>query len=208
MTTNHTPELDALLHQAMEADFQAEKVRKSKNFQHLNKYIKKGQILFTGSSLMEHFPVAELYAESDLSRDGLLVYNRGIGGYTTDEFLRDIDTMLLDLEPSRLFINIGTNDMNSTPASSDSNASADIPSDADDEPSWMPHLLKNYENGNLHDGILPHQHPYHLHDERPVPQGKIQDPHQRKSPPGQCEDRTAGGTTRLSLYRCQRRPRQ
>ena len=80
MTTNHTPELDALLHQAMEADFQAEKVRKSKNFQHLNKYIKKGQILFTGSSLMEHFPVAELYAESDLSRDGLLVYDRGIGG--------------------------------------------------------------------------------------------------------------------------------
>ena len=145
MTTNHTPEFDALLHQAMEADFQAEKVRKSKNFQHLNKYIKKGQILFTGSSLMEHFPVAELYAESDLSRDGLLVYNRGIGGYTTDEFLRDIDTMLLDLEPSRLFINIGTNDMNSTPAASDSNASADIPSDADDEPSWMPHLLENYE---------------------------------------------------------------
>ena len=41
--------------------------------------------------------------------------------------------MLLDLEPSRLFINIGTNDMNSTP------------SDADDEPSWMPHLLENYE---------------------------------------------------------------
>lgn len=145
MTTNHTPELDALLHQAMEADFQAEKARKLKNFQYLNQYIKKGQILFTGSSLMEHFPVAELYAESDLSKNGLLVYNRGIGGYTTDEFLRDIDTMLLDLEPSRLFINIGTNDMNSTSAASDSNASADIPSDADDEPSWMPHLIQNYE---------------------------------------------------------------
>lgn len=86
MTTNRTPELDALLHQAMEADFQAEKARKLKNFQYLNQYIKKGQILFTGSSLMEHFPVAELYAESDLSKNGLLVYNRGIGGYTTDEF--------------------------------------------------------------------------------------------------------------------------
>ena len=133
MTINHTPELDALLHQAMEADFQAEKAQKLKNFQYLNQYIKKGQILFTGSSLMEHFPVAELYAESDLSKNGLLVYNRGIGGYTTDEFLRDIDTMLLDLEPSRLFINIGTNDMNSTPA------------DADDKPSWMPHLLENLQ---------------------------------------------------------------
>ena len=153
MTTNHTPELDTLLHQAMEADFQAEKVRKLKNFQYLNQYIKKGQILFTGSSLMEHFPVTEFYAESNLAKDGLLVYNRGIGGYTTDEFLRDIDTMLLDLEPSRLFINIGTNDMNGapdedavkTPATSDADASAHIPSDADDEPSWMPHLLENYE---------------------------------------------------------------
>ena len=75
MTTNHRPELDALLHQAMETDFQAEKARKLKNFQYLNQYIKKGQILFTGSSLMEHFPVAELYAESDLSKNGLLVYN-------------------------------------------------------------------------------------------------------------------------------------
>ena len=153
MTTNHTPELDALLHQAMEADFQAEKTRKLKNFQYLNQYIKKGQILFTGSSLMEHFPVAELYAENDLAKDGLLVYNRGIGGYTTDEFLRDINTMLLDLEPSKLFINIGTNDMNGTPdtdaaktsSNGKSGASASMPSGADDEPFWMPHLLENYE---------------------------------------------------------------
>ena len=152
MTTNHSPELDTLLHEAMEADFQAEKARKSKNFQYLNQYIKKGQILFTGSSLMEHFPVAELYAESDLAKDGLLVYNRGSCGYTTDEFLRDIDTMLLDLEPSKLFINIGTNDMNGAPdtdsakapAAGDSNANASMLTDTDDEPSWMPHLLENY----------------------------------------------------------------
>ena len=52
MTTNYTPEVNALLHEAMEADFQAEKARKLKNFQYLNQYIKKGQILFTGSSLM------------------------------------------------------------------------------------------------------------------------------------------------------------
>ena len=64
MTINHTPELDALLHQAMEADFQAEKAQKLKNFQYLNQYIKKGQILFTGSSLMEHFPVAECLAHN------------------------------------------------------------------------------------------------------------------------------------------------
>ena len=53
MTTNYTPEVNALLHEAMEADFQAEKARKLKNFQYLNQYIKKGQILFTGSSLID-----------------------------------------------------------------------------------------------------------------------------------------------------------
>ena len=79
--TTASDELTLQLHQAMEADFQAEKARKLKNFQYLNQYIKKGQILFTGSSLMEHFPVTELYAESDLSKngsDGLQPGDRGL----------------------------------------------------------------------------------------------------------------------------------
>ena len=79
-----------------------------KNYQSLNKYAKKRQILFTGSSLMEQFPVCELAAALGLDR---IVYNRGVGGYTTDDFLREIDTVLFDLEPSRVFINIGTNDI-------------------------------------------------------------------------------------------------
>ena len=138
MTTNNN-ELSLRLHEATEAEHLAEKARKLKNFQYLNKYIKKGQILFTGSSLMEHFPVTEFYAESDLAKDGLLVYNRGIGGCTTDEFLRNINTMLLDPEPSKLFINIGTNDMNGTP-----DTDGNMPCIDESEPSWMPHLIGNY----------------------------------------------------------------
>ena len=39
--TTASDELTLQLHQAMEADFQAEKARKLKNFQYLNQYIKK-----------------------------------------------------------------------------------------------------------------------------------------------------------------------
>lgn len=95
------------------------------NYRQLNQNAQKGQILFTGSSLMEQFPVSEL---SLTHNAGKIVYNRGIGGYNTDQFLENIDTMLLDLAPSKVFLNIGTNDMNER---------------ADGE-NWLEHLKKNY----------------------------------------------------------------
>ena len=73
----------------------------------LNQTAKTGQTLFTGSSLMEQFPVGELIQGK---AEGYF-YNRGIGGFTTDDFLRNIDTVLLDLAPKKVFINIGTNDL-------------------------------------------------------------------------------------------------
>ena len=102
---------------------QADKVR---NYKTLNRLAKKGQILFTGSSLMEQFPIQELALPLGLSH---LVYNRGIGGTTTDDFLREIDTVLLDLMPSKVFINIGTNDM----------------TDRVYGDKWLDHLMENYE---------------------------------------------------------------
>ncbi len=74
----------------------------------LNRYASKGQIVMAGSSLMEDFPVAELMP---LSSDGLRIYNRGIGGMISSELIVSIETLILDLEPSRLFINIGSNDI-------------------------------------------------------------------------------------------------
>ena len=78
------------------------------NYRRLNKIAVKGQILFTGSSLMEQFPVTEL---SLTHRLGKIVYNRGVGGFRTEDFISNIHEMLLDLVPSKVFINIGTNDI-------------------------------------------------------------------------------------------------
>lgn len=81
---------------------------KIRNFGYLNQGALKGQILFTGSSLMEMFPVCEIARSQGIEQ---VIYNRGVSGLNTDEFLENIDTLLLDLEPSKIFINIGTNDI-------------------------------------------------------------------------------------------------
>ena len=104
--------------------FNDEKVRKLTNFRQQNAYVLKGQTLFTGSSLMEHFPITEYCLNEGLP----VAYNRGIGGYTTDEFLAAVDTVLLDPQPAKLFINIGTNDIRPMPEGED----------------WFTHLSANY----------------------------------------------------------------
>ena len=80
-------------------------------YRKLNKDCKPGQIVFAGSSLMEMFPIEKFVAEEQLGIEnklGITVYNRGIGGFVTQELIDNIDTCILDLQPSRLFINIGT----------------------------------------------------------------------------------------------------
>ena len=104
--------------------FNREKQYKLLNYRHLNAYARKGQTLFTGSSLMEQFPITEFCMNEGLP----IAYNRGIGGYTTDDFLAAIDDVLLDLRPAKLFINIGTNDIRPMPEGED----------------WFAHLSANY----------------------------------------------------------------
>ena len=110
----------------LQARNKLEQARKAENFRELNRHAKKGQILFTGSSLMEQFPVAEIAASRGVPG---IFYNRGIGGTTTDDFLREIDAVLLDLAPKKVFCNIGTNDMTTRIYGE----------------GWMAHLLSNYE---------------------------------------------------------------
>ena len=105
---------------------ETEKAKKAENYRILNRTARKGALLFTGSSLMEQFPICEMAASAGITKT---IYNRGIGGYTTDDFLREIDTVLLDLQPSRVFINIGTNDMTRR-----------VHGDK-----WMDHLFANYD---------------------------------------------------------------
>ena len=85
-----------------------EKAEKLLRYREANKTARKGQIVFAGSSLMEMFPVEKLLRERGVD---VTVYNRGIGGYVTREMLDSLDVCVTDLQPRRVFINIGTNDL-------------------------------------------------------------------------------------------------
>jgi lysophospholipase L1-like esterase len=86
-----------------------QKKEKVERFRHLNHFIRKGQIVFAGSSLMEQFPIYEFLLDERLP---YVIYNRGIGGYTTSEMMATLPECVYDLQPKYLFINIGTNDLN------------------------------------------------------------------------------------------------
>lgn len=85
-----------------------DKEKKILRYREENKAVKYGQTVFTGSSLMEMFPINKLLAEHN---DSEIVYNRGIGGFVSRELLEVIDVCAIDLKPSKIFINIGTNDL-------------------------------------------------------------------------------------------------
>ena len=85
-----------------------EQAKKLEQYRRLNPFARKGQIVFTGSSLMDFFPVNELLQSLEIDA---CVYNRGITGYVSSQLLENLRDLVLDLEPSKLFINIGTNDL-------------------------------------------------------------------------------------------------
>ena len=72
---------------------------KIERFRRLNRYVKKGQIVFAGSSLMEQFPIYEFLLDYDLP---YTIYNRGVGGYTTADLMKVLPECIFDLEPSVL----------------------------------------------------------------------------------------------------------
>jgi len=92
-----------------EPAWRVEKRRLVERYREENRSCEKGQIVFTGSSLMEMFPVHNWAKE--LGPDAPKVYNRGVGGYRTEDMLPILDALVTDLLPRRVFINIGTNDL-------------------------------------------------------------------------------------------------
>ncbi|MBO1511529.1 GDSL-type esterase/lipase family protein [Metabacillus bambusae] len=76
----------------------------------LNQYAKKDQILFVGSSLMEQFPINEMQQTFEKP---YTIYNRSVGGFVSADLIANLDTCIFELEPSKIFINIGTNDIGS-----------------------------------------------------------------------------------------------
>lgn len=102
------PEVKEAIQQMEHTKFLEYKKGLIKKYKMRNQFIRKGQILFVGSSLMEHFPIDEMQSVLGLDR---VIYNRGVGGITTNELLTIIEECIFDLEPSKIFINIGSNDI-------------------------------------------------------------------------------------------------
>lgn len=102
-------EIKSIIEKEFSDFFEKQKEDKLKKYKRLNKFAKKGQILFVGSSLMEWFPINEMQQTLDKM---YIIYNRGIAGYVTKELLDSMEQCIFELEPLKIFINIGTNDMN------------------------------------------------------------------------------------------------
>jgi lysophospholipase L1-like esterase len=73
-----------------------------------NRTAKRGQILLVGSSSMEIFPIDQLQQNLGLDK---VIYNRGVRATTTADLLNHMNTLIFDLAPSKIFINIGANDL-------------------------------------------------------------------------------------------------
>lgn len=102
-------EVQQIVGEVLQKRFDHEKREKLERFRRLNRFVRPGQIVFAGSSLMEQFPIYELLLDLQLP---YTIYNRGIGGYTTTELMETMPECIYDLKPAFVFINIGTNDMN------------------------------------------------------------------------------------------------
>lgn len=105
----HTPELQQFIMSLFVEQGKREKQQKIERYRRLNKFVKPGQILFVGSSLMEQFPINELAMDLGLP---YTIYNRGVGGFTTSELAEVLDVCVYAVQPKHIFINIGTNDLN------------------------------------------------------------------------------------------------
>ena len=83
-------------------------MRKAERHHEVNMVLQKGQIVMAGSSLMEMFPIEEKVQGHGVE---LAVYNRALSGDTIDGQLKRMDSTFWDLEPSKVFINMGSNDI-------------------------------------------------------------------------------------------------
>ena len=79
-------------------------------FRAFNQQAAPGGTVLVGDSLTNEFPIHELLA---LRKDERLfhIHNRGIGGDTTDGVLRRMAESIWDLQPNKVFLLIGTNDL-------------------------------------------------------------------------------------------------
>lgn len=80
-------------------------LKKVDEFKALNEIADLGGIVFAGDSITEAYRVSELLPK------GLLMYNRGIAGITSVQLLQNLNEHVIALAPEKVFILIGTNDL-------------------------------------------------------------------------------------------------
>src|SRR5690606_16886627 len=73
-------------------------------YKELNKVEKEADILFMGDSMIE-------FLDTKLFFPDFALLNRGIGGATTKFILDNLDFIVGDIKPNKLFISIGSNDL-------------------------------------------------------------------------------------------------
>lgn len=91
--------------------YSSEMVSKKNNFTLLNKkYALENQTVLLGDSITDFFTWYELFYNFSKS-SGQAVYNRGIGGDTTDRLLERLQDNVLNIKPKNIVLLIGTNDI-------------------------------------------------------------------------------------------------
>lgn len=75
------------------------------NYAALNQSVSHPNTVFAGDSITEYFPIHELL------QSRLPLYNRGVHGINSLQLLEHLDTQVLDLAPSNVFLLIGVNDL-------------------------------------------------------------------------------------------------
>lgn len=100
-TLYHKPDVQRY-RQYVLADQQAELWDK---YAALNQQVSHPNMVFAGDSITEYFPLHEMLLAS------VPLYNRGVHGITSLQLLEHLDSQVLDLKPSRVFILIGVNDL-------------------------------------------------------------------------------------------------
>ncbi len=89
--------------------YNLEKQKKMDNFSYLNRFAKQGQIVLVGDSITELFDM-ELFDDFS-AMSGLRVYNRGIGGDTSDRLVERVEDNVVAIKPSVVVLLIGINDL-------------------------------------------------------------------------------------------------
>ena len=77
------------------------------NTNNISDILKKENIVFLGDSITDFYPIADIFND-------LPIVNSGKSGYKTDDILSRMDNMVYRYNPTKVFLLIGTNDLNDT----------------------------------------------------------------------------------------------